>query len=103
MSTRPFTITLLRRHPEHGYWTAHVTNGHTIEVDKRFGSWQAVVRDRPGSRKVHREFVLPHVAAALQAKVRVLEKRERNGEPEQADGTIASELAGFEAQMETRP
>jgi len=77
---RPFTITNLHRHPVHGFWMARVTNGHTIEVDRRYGSWQAAVRDRPGARSKHREFVLPDVAAALQARVRVLEKRERDGQ-----------------------
>ena len=62
MSRRPFTITKLARSDE-GYWTARVSsNGYAVEVDRKYGSWQT-------STKPRRE-VLPHVAAALQEKVR---------------------------------
>lgn len=54
-----------------------MTNGVTIEVDRRFGSWQAVVRTAPGSHSFVRRDVLPEVAKALQARVRPLEHAER--------------------------
>ena len=76
MNRRPFTITKLERHPE-GYWTARVTcGGSTVEADDRYGSWQANVRIRPGARTFVRRFVLPHVAAELQRKVKAAERRE---------------------------
>jgi hypothetical protein len=76
---RPFTITKLERH-EDGYWAARVTlGGLTLEVDRKWGSWQARVpeRLRDGTRVVRRRGVLPHVAAELQARVRAAERRER--------------------------
>lgn len=78
-----FIITKLERHPEAGYWTARVSaGGETIEVDKRYGSWHAIVRDEPGVRRFHRQFVLSPVAAALQERVRRLERKEREAAPE---------------------
>lgn len=74
---REFTITCVRRDPDHGFWRARVTNGVTLDVDRRHGSWQSDVRDAPGSRSFHRRDVLPEVAAALQARVRPLEHAER--------------------------
>jgi hypothetical protein len=73
---RTLTITKLRR-CEAGYWTARVTgaDGVTVDVDKQFGVWHAEVREQPHSRKKVRRDVLPHVAAALQAKVKPLEKK----------------------------
>lgn len=59
---RPFTITLVHKDPE-GFWRARVTNGVTLDVDRRYGSWQCDVR-----------VVLPPVAAALQARERPLER-----------------------------
>ena len=49
---RPFTITLLRRDPELGYWRARVTgaDGVAIEVERRDGSWHGERRIRPGAR-----------------------------------------------------
>lgn len=76
MERRPFTITKMERHPD-GYWTARATcEGVTVEVDNRYGSWQANVRQGPRSRSFARRFVLPHVAAELQRKVKRAEKRE---------------------------
>ena len=75
----PFRITKLER-AERG-WTAHVSvDGDTINVDCRYGSWQAQLRVRPGAREFVRRDLHPAVAAALQAKVRPLEKREAKGE-----------------------
>ena len=68
------TITSLERHPELGYWTAHVTDGHaSFNVDRRYGSWQIVI---PGEDGEYRREVLPEVAAALQAR---LPEGERGG------------------------
>lgn len=71
MSERQFTVTKLQR-SEQGYWTARVTpvGGDTVEVHRRFGSW---LRDVPGG---YRE--LPQGwPTALQERVRLLERRER--------------------------
>lgn len=69
--SREFTITCVRREPLEGFWTAHVTaGGETVHVDRRYGSWHAV-------RGTRRAEVLPHVAAALQQRVRRLERNER--------------------------
>lgn len=67
---REFTITKVERDPE-GFYRARVTgsDGVTIAVDNRFGSWQADVRRAPGHRTFVRKFVLPHVAAELQARI----------------------------------
>jgi hypothetical protein len=88
-----FTITKLARDPDHGYWTARVTpcGGTTVCVDRQFGSWQATVRDAPGLQSFHREFVLPPVAAALQERVRPIERAER------AAAKLAEEQAKVEA------
>lgn len=71
------TITKLERNGD-GIWTARVSlNGQTINVDRRYGSWQALVPDeRRGNKPVRRE-IRPEVAAALQDKVRPIEKKER--------------------------
>lgn len=70
-------VTQLHRHPEHGYWQARVTiDGVTIDVDRRYGSWQATVRRAPGQRTFVRREVLPFVAAALQDRVRLRERQE---------------------------
>lgn len=74
---RPFTITLVHRDPEHGFWCARVTNGQGYDVDRSAGSWLADRRTRVGSRTFTRCEVLPHVAAALQQRVRPLERAER--------------------------
>ncbi len=71
---RAFTITCLQRDPDGGFWRARVTNGVTIEVDRRFGSWQANVRSAPGARSFERRDVLPDVARALQEKVRPMDR-----------------------------
>ena len=63
---------LERVNPPNGrpYWTARVVVGKSsIDVDTRWGSWIATVAG-------HRCDIAPHVAAALQAKVRPLEKKE---------------------------
>lgn len=78
---RLFTITLVRRDPEDGFWRARVTcDGVTLDVDRQFGSWQADVRAGPRRRSFRRIDVLPDVAAALQDRVRPLEKAERGRE-----------------------
>lgn len=75
---RPFTITCVRRDPDHGFWRARVTiDGRTLDVDRRHGSWQANRRVRTGARTFTRCDVLPAVAAALQLRVRPLERAER--------------------------
>lgn len=71
---RPFTITLLRRDPEHGFWRARVTNGTTIDVDRRHGAWQG---EYEIDGVIERREVMPHVAAALQDRVRPLERAEQ--------------------------
>lgn len=64
-------ITSVRRHPLNGYWTAHVTtHGQTVHVDRRYGSWQA-------QSGVRRRDVTPHLARALQERVRPIERVER--------------------------
>lgn len=74
MSARELTITKLRR--DHGYWQARVTaGGRTINVDRRYGSWQAEPDNDYADGSGRRTDVLPYVAAALQAKVRPIEKR----------------------------
>jgi len=78
----PFIITRLRN--EDGYWQARVSvNGDGIDVDRKHGSWQAVLRDGPRQRTFHRTEVAPALAAKLQEKVRPLEKQARikRGEP----------------------
>lgn len=75
MERRPFTITKVERID--GAWTARVTcDGATVHVDRRYGSWQAEVRVKPKARSFRRTFVLPHVAAELQRKVKAAERRE---------------------------
>jgi hypothetical protein len=64
-------ITKLARDHTEGFWRARVSaNGTTINVDRRYGSWQAQIGER-------RREVLPRVAAALQKQVRRREYRER--------------------------
>jgi hypothetical protein len=72
----PFTITRLRLTPE-GWPEAYVSisDGPTLHVDRRYGSWQADVRACPGSRRIVRRDVLPHVAHALQRRARSIERR----------------------------
>lgn len=54
-------ITKLRK--EGDYWRARASaDGRTIEVDNRYGSWQAVVGQE-------RREVMPQVAAVLQGKL----------------------------------
>lgn len=87
---RPFTITMVRRDPEHGFWRARVTNGVTVDVDRRDGSWKAEVRTESGSRTFVRREVMPHVAAALQDRVRPLERAERDAAKAEADAAKAA-------------
>lgn len=83
---RPFTITCVRRDPCHGHWTAHVTiNGHVSHVDRRYGSWHL-------TRGTTRADLRPEIAAALQARVRPLEKAERR-DTVPGIGSDASQLA----------
>jgi len=78
MSTRELTITKLRRESGEEFWRANVTgpDGVTVAVDRQFGSWQGEVRTAKRSREFERRDVLAYVAAALQAKVRPIERRE---------------------------
>jgi hypothetical protein len=71
---RPFTITAVRCDAA-GVWRARVTDadGVTVDVDRSSGSWQALVRRAPRSRDFVRREVLPHVALALQDRVRQLD------------------------------
>lgn len=88
MTRRPFTITKLERCAA-GYWTARVTcDGQTIEVDRRYGSWQATIGSNGNS---HREFVMPHVAEALQEKLPLSERRPKTGsrKKEESNGRTA--------------
>lgn len=70
---RPFTITRMQRHAD-GHWTATVTGtgGRAVLVDNRSGSWVADLGEVLGRREV-----LPHVAAALQARRHKAELAER--------------------------
>lgn len=71
MMRRDFTITKVERSPD-GYWRANVTMaGQTITVDRQFGSWQVPPMNGGHARRD----VLPDIAAALQARVRPLERR----------------------------
>ena len=72
---RDLTITKLTLQPE-GYYTARVSsNGQTFNVDNKFGSWQAEVRNGPRQRSFCRRDVLPRVAAALQDKLPATERK----------------------------
>ncbi len=87
---RPFTITCLSRDPERGFWMAHVTSdGVTINVDRRYGSWHAVIGNE-------RRELLPHIAAALQEKVRPTDNAERR-ERERAAEAAAAKAKGVGA------
>ncbi len=97
---RPFTITCVRRDPDEGFWRARVTNGVTIDVDRRYGSWQADVRDAPGARSFTRRDVLPDVARALQARVRPTDDAERRERERAAE---AARKAAQGAAGEARP
>lgn len=82
---REFTITKVQRSPE-GYWQANVTPAGAdkpIRVDRRFGSWQVPVNE------VRRD-VLPHVAAALQEKVRPADRKEQKAKEIKADDLIST-------------
>lgn len=66
-----------------GYWTARVhRNGESVQVDLRYGSWQALVPvpvrsvDGEGVVDVRRD-VPRYVAEALAAYVRSVERRAR--------------------------
>lgn len=65
-----FQVRDLRLEPT-GYYSARVVSGTTsVEVSRRFGSWMTPPDDRNRMREV-----LPHVAAALQDRVRRLERK----------------------------
>ena len=69
-----FRITCLTN--DEGFWQARVTvAGDTIHVDRRYGSWHAILRDGPRRRSFHRADVHPALAAELQRRVRPLEKK----------------------------
>lgn len=75
----PFTITKLRRDPD-GVWRARVScDGCTVDVDRRYGSWQAEVRAAKHARTFTRHDIPRPVAAELQRRVKRLEGRERRG------------------------
>lgn len=81
---RPFTITQLRR-DERGHWTARLTlDGRTFAVSRSSGSW--TVRD--GERE---RILLPYFAAALQERVRPIERAERRAKEaaQKAQGVAA--------------
>lgn len=64
-------ITRVRRHPEDGYWIARVTpeGGSTVDVHCKYGSWFV---EQGGNQRE----VIPRVAAAIQERVRRLERAE---------------------------
>lgn len=65
------TITKLQR-DEYGVWTARVSrDGSTIPVTRRFGSWGTIPDDAGRWSHLPYEF-----AAALQKRVRSIERRE---------------------------
>jgi hypothetical protein len=70
-------VALLRR--VDGAWSANVsTDGRTRTFHRRFGSWQTDrKRTDDWPPRVVRRFASPRVAAALQARVATLERRER--------------------------
>jgi hypothetical protein len=73
-------ITVLRRDDARGFWTAHLTlAGLVIPVERIHGSWQT-----KANVEGIRQDVLPAVAAALQARVNRLEKREAQEREEAA-------------------
>lgn len=77
MNEPELTITKLRR-CDGGWWTARATiDGVTVEVDCRYGSWQAEVRAAPRVQQHVRKDLDPSVARRLQEKVRPLERQER--------------------------
>lgn len=70
-------ITCLRR-TDAGYWTAHVSAaGETVPVDLRYGSWQTTQKAPERDSGAIRRDVLPGVAAELQRRVKVAERREK--------------------------
>lgn len=78
MSTRELTITKLEQVEENGrrFYRARVSAaGQTLPVHNRFGAWFGERRRAPRSRTMVMCDVQPYVAAALQAKVRPLEKK----------------------------
>lgn len=75
MSDPRLRITNLTHHA--GYWQATVTaGGDRVEVDRKYGSWMALV-PRDDLDAVARCEVPRWVAAALQAQVRPIEKAAR--------------------------
>lgn len=83
MTTRvlriPLAITDLHR-DERGHWVARVND---TPVFRTFGSWML---DGPG---IVRQDVFPYIAAALQERVRQLERRERKEERNGSNGSDA--------------
>jgi hypothetical protein len=68
------TIIVTKLRQEDGIWRARIsTAGTTLDVDRRFGSWQADVPNGRRGQRDRRE-VLPAAAAILQRKVRRLER-----------------------------
>lgn len=65
------TFTIRNLSCEHGYWTATLrANGHSILVSRKSGSWQTPPDEQGRTREV-----LPAFAAALQERVRKLERK----------------------------
>lgn len=84
------TVIVTKLSREEGFWTANVSvNGTTVAVDRRFGSWQGTVRAAPGSREFVRRPVLPRVEAALQERVRPIERAEKKAAAEAARAVAA--------------
>lgn len=72
------SVTVTKLDDTDGYWSARVSvNGDTLSVDRRYGSWQAVIRDGPRTRTFHRRDVHPQLAALLQQKVRPREHQQK--------------------------
>ena len=67
---RDFSITKVEIAPEGFYRARIVIDGTAYPVDRRYGSWALLCGET-------RREVLPYYAAALQARVRPLERREK--------------------------
>jgi hypothetical protein len=67
---RDLTITKLERDDE-GHWRCRITvDGQTYSVHRKYGSWMHETEDE-------RRHLSPDIAAAIQAKVYPIEKREQ--------------------------
>lgn len=87
---RPFTITKVEEHPD-GYWIANITiNGVTYGANRRWGSWEILVRQRPRSHEWVRKHLMPEIAAAVQAKVRSAERARAIAKQDLAEAHVRS-------------